>query len=75
MSDGTMMEYEVAGKAELIAAVRAAAQPSYEAAKLCPVTIRVLGTSCKYLFPEGIAERRADKLVRRIKALPAGAFR
>jgi hypothetical protein len=75
MSDGTMMEFEVDSKSAMIAAVRAAAQPTYEAARKCPVTIRVLNTSCKYLFPEGIAELRADKLVRRIKALPAGAFR
>ena len=70
-----MMEYEVEGKAELIAAVRAAAQPNRAAARQCPVTIRLLGTSCKYLFPEGIVESRADQIARRISKTSAGAFR
>lgn len=70
-----MMEYEVEGKAALVAAVRAAAQPNHAAARQCPVTIRLLGTSCKYLFPEGIVESRADQIVRRIGSTPAGAFK
>jgi hypothetical protein len=70
----TLIEYEVKGKHALIAAVRAAAQPTHAAARQCPVSIRLLGTSCKYFFPDGIVEGRAEQIVRRIHKTPAGAF-
>ena len=69
-----MNEFDVTSKAEMIAAVKAAAVPTYEEARRNPVTIRLLGTSCRYLFPEGIQERRAEGIVRRVKALPARVF-
>jgi hypothetical protein len=70
----TPIEYEVEGKDALIAAVRAAAQRTHEAARQCPVSIRLLGTSCKYLFPDGIVEGHAEQIARRIRKIPARAF-
>jgi hypothetical protein len=70
----TPIEYEVEGKDALIAAVRAAAQPTHEAARQCPVSIRLLGTRCKYLFPDGSVEGRAEQIARRIRKIPARAF-
>ena len=69
-----MNEFEVSNKGELIAAVRAAAVHTHEEARRNPVTIRLLNTSCRYLFKDGITERRADKLVRDLKRLPSRAF-
>lgn len=60
-----MLFYEVSNKAELKAAIQAAAQPSFEAARECPVQIH-FGT-CKYRFPNGISAIRAKKLLREIK--------
>lgn len=70
-----MLEYEVTGRAELAAAVKAAAQPSYEKARLNPVIITLLGTSCRYFFPNGITEGKAERLVTKIARTPSGAFR
>ena len=70
-----MNEFTVTSRAELMAAVRAAAMPSYSEARRNPVTIELLGTSCRYLFPEGIQESRAEAICKRITKTPAGAFR
>lgn len=48
----------------LIAAIRAAAHPTYEEARKDPVTIRFNTTT--YTFKEGIHEVRAEDLVRNI---------
>lgn len=69
-----MLEYEVTGRAELAAAVKAAAQPSYEMARLNPVAITLLGTSCRYLFPNGITQGKAERIVTKIARTPARAF-
>lgn len=71
----TPIEYEVAGKAQLIAAVRAAAQPTELEALKCPVTIRLMDTSCKYFFKYGITESRAEDIARTINRTPARAFK
>lgn len=69
-----MLEFEVGGRAELAAAVLAAAQPSFELARANPVTIKLLNTSCAYLFKEGIQQSRAERVVKNIARSPRGAF-
>ena len=70
-----MNEFTVTNKQELMAAIRAAAMPSHWEARANPVKIELLGTSCRYLFPDGIQESRAEAICRRINKTPAGAFR
>lgn len=70
-----MLEFEVEGRAELAAAVLAAAQPTFEAARRNPVTIRLLNTSCVYLFKEGIQEGRAERILKNLSRTPKGAFK
>ena len=66
-----MLEYEVHSRAQLIAAVQAAAQPTFEAAKANPV--RITWGRCVYRFGEGIHATRVDLLVRSIrKIVPQG---
>lgn len=60
-----MLEYEVANRAELIAAVNAATQPTYAEARLNPV--RITWGRCTYRFAEGIHVTRAKQLVRSIQ--------
>lgn len=60
-----MLEYEVANRAELIAAVNAAAQPTYAEARLNPV--RITWGRCTYRFAAGIHVTRAKQLVRDIR--------
>lgn len=55
----------VTNKLQLIAAIRAAAHPTYDEARKDPVTIR-FGT-CVYTFKEGIHEKRAEEIVKNIK--------
>ena len=69
-----MNEFTVINRAELIAAVMAAAERTHTAARRNPVTISLLGTSCKYLFPEGLHESRAGELCKAIRKMPARAF-
>lgn len=67
-----MLEYEVHSRAQLIAAVLAAAQPSFAAARANPV--RITWGRCVYRFAEGIETLRAVQLVREIRrTLPRGA--
>ena len=70
-----MLEFEVEGRAELAAAVLAAAQPTFEAARRNPVTIRLLGTSARYMFKEGIQEGRAEQILKNLSRTPKGAFK
>lgn len=60
-----MLEYEVTNRAELIAAVNAAAQATFEAARANPV--RITWGRCTYRFAEGIHATRAKQLVRSIQ--------
>ena len=60
-----MLEYEVTNRAGLIAAVNAAAQTTFEAAKANPV--RITWGRCTYRFAEGIHATRAKQLVRDIR--------
>ena len=62
-----MLEYEVTNRAGLIAAVNAAAQTTFEAAKANPV--RITWGRCTYRFAEGIHATRAEKLVQKIRRL------
>ena len=70
-----MLEYEVGSKGELAAAIQAAAQPTFELARSNPVTIRLLNTSCTYLFKEGVQESRAQRILKNLTRTPAGAFK
>ncbi len=60
-----MLEYEVTNRAGLIAAVNAAAQATFDAAKANPV--RITWGRCTYRFAEGIHATRARQLVRDIR--------
>lgn len=60
-----MLEYEVANRAELIAAVNAAAQTTFAAAEANPA--RITWGRCTYRFAEGIHVTRARQLVRDIR--------
>ena len=62
----------VRSKPELVAAIKAGAQPTFELAKANPFTVR-LGT-VKYTFKDGLHERRAREIVREIHRTPAKAF-
>ena len=62
-----MNEYEVHTRNELIAAVRAAALPTFEEAKRNPVRI-TFGT-CVYTFKEGIHVGRAEAIVKNARRL------
>lgn len=60
-----MLEYEVTNRAGLIAAVNAAAQATFDAAKANPV--RITWGRCAYRFAEGTHATRAKQLVRDIR--------
>ena len=60
-----MLEYEVTNRAGLIAAVNAAAQTTFEAAKANPV--RITWGRCRYSFPGGLQADRAERLLRTIR--------
>ena len=59
--DETPEDAIVTSKAQMVAAIRAAAHPTFEAARKDPVTIR-WGTTT-FTFKEGIHETRAKELV------------
>lgn len=67
-----MDEYVVETKAQLAAAVAAAAQPSFEEAKKNPV--RIDFGSTRYTFNEGIHESRAKQIVANIRRTSAAAW-
>lgn len=70
-----MLEFEVQGRQELAAAILAAAHPTYEQARANPVLIKLLGTSCRYLFREGLHQRQAEAIASRVRKAPAGVFK
>ena len=55
--------------------MRAAAQPTYELARANPVSIKLLNTSARYLFKDGLHEDRAANLEREIRKTPRKAFK
>lgn len=57
---------------ELGAAIKAASQPTFEDARANPFEV-TCGTA-KYTFKEGVTERRADTLLRRISKVPKRHF-
>lgn len=67
-----MMQFEVDNRAQLVAAIRAVAQPSYREARENPARIQ-LGTT-QYNFPNGLQERMANTIVRNIMRTTAKAF-
>lgn len=67
-----MMQFEVNNRVQLVAAIRAIAQPTFEKAHENPARIQ-LGTT-QYNFPNGIQERRANTIVRNIMRTTAKAF-
>lgn len=60
-----MLGYEVTNRAGLIAAVNAAAQTTFDAARANPV--RITWGRCTYRFADGIHATRAKQLVRDIR--------
>lgn len=67
-----MDEMVVHTKGQLVAAIKAGAQPTFDAARAHPFTVR-LGTAV-YSFHQGLHERRAKKIIKEIHCTPASAF-
>ena len=67
-----MLEYTVSTKAQLIAAIKAAAQPTFGTARSNPVHIQ-LGTT-HYHFREGLQQQHADHVIRNIKQISEKYF-
>lgn len=72
MQRNTDFDFDVRSREQLKAAVRAMAQPTHREAALHPGRVR-LG-SATYNFPEGVTERRAEKIAANINKYPKGAF-
>ena len=67
-----MLEHTVTNRAELVAAVRAAAQTTHAEARKNPVHI-TCGTTA-YRFPNGLHTSRAEQIVRNILRTTKKAF-
>ena len=67
-----MMYHVVNNRRELCVAIKVSAKPTYEEARMTPVTIH-LGSTV-YRFKDGIHERRATQLIGNIRKQPAKAF-
>ena len=67
-----VLDYEVRNRAELVAAVQAASQPTYEEARANPVIIR--NGTMRLTFKEGIQEDRGLRLITEINRQPKKAF-
>lgn len=67
-----MDEAVVTTKPQLVAAIKAGAQPTFELAKAHP--FRVTFGSLILTFREGLHERRAKNIIRNIHRTPAAAF-
>jgi hypothetical protein len=67
-----MDEAVVTTKPQLVAAIKAGAQPTFELAKKTPFKV-TLG-SLILIFKEGLHERRAKRIIRNIHRTPAAAF-
>lgn len=65
----------VEGREQLMAAIKAAAQPTYELAKQNPTRIEMVDTVTTYDFPSGITERRARQILGKIRSTPKGAWK
>ena len=66
------LKYEVTSRSELIAAVKAAACPTYAEARNNPVTIKA-GTTT-YRFKEGIQADRGTAIINNIQRTTTKAF-
>ena len=67
-----MLTYEVHNRDELVAAIKAASQPSYAEARNNPVVIK--NGSMTLRFKEGIQEDRGLRIIANIKATTKKAF-
>jgi CO/xanthine dehydrogenase Mo-binding subunit len=67
-----MMYYNVSNRGELIAAIAAAAQPTFSEAAKNPIHIQLGGT--QYSFKEGLHVQRASQIIHRIRRTSAAAF-
>ena len=67
-----MLAHTVTNRAELVAAVRAAAQTTHAEARKTPVRI-TCGTT-EYHFPNGLHTSRAEQIVRNILRTTKKAF-
>jgi len=67
-----MLTYEVHNREELVAAIKAASQPSFAEARNNPVVIK--NGSATYRFKEGIQEDRGLKIIANIRATTKKAF-
>ena len=67
-----MLSYEVHNREELVAAIKAASQPSFAEARNNPVVIK--NGSVTYRFKEGIQEDRGLKIIANIRATTKKAF-
>ena len=72
MSNYYIDRYVVESRDGLVAAVNAAAQPTFEEARQNPCTIQLGSTT--YKFKEGISEFRAKEIVANIRKVSARAF-
>lgn len=68
-----MDNFVVFSKPQLVAAIKAGAQSTWEAAKANPFIVK-LGTQT-FTFKDGLHERRAKYIIRNIHATPASAFK
>jgi len=68
-----MDEMIVDSKPALVAAIKAGMRQTFEEAKANPFQV-TLGTT-KYIFKEGLHERRAKAIIKQIHQTPAAAFR
>lgn len=67
-----MLSYEVHNREELVAAIKAASQPTYAEARNNPVVIRNGSTTLR--FKEGIQEERGLRIINNIRATSKKAF-
>jgi hypothetical protein len=67
-----MLEYVVHNREELIAAIKAASQPTYAEARNNPV--RITNGSTVFKFKEGIQEDRGLRIISNIRAISKKAF-
>lgn len=66
--------FTVSTKAQLRSAILAGAYPTYEEARGNPFTVYLDGTNLKLLFPKGLHESEANKIVRNITRIRASVF-
>lgn len=64
----------VEGRNQLIAAIKAAAQPTESLARANPTRIEMVNTVTTYNFPSGITELRARQIIGKIRSTPKKAW-